>query len=214
MNTPENHRIGTVGPPLPGVQVRIGDGDEVQINGPGVMDGYHNLPDKTAESFTSDGWFRTGDKGSLDEDGLLRITGRLKELFKTSGGKYVSPGAVESRFKGICPYASQMIVFGEGHNYCVALVTLDPDAIAGWAQEKGINGDYATIVSSQQCRDMVQGYVDELNAGLNRWETVKKFAILDHDLSIDSGELTPSLKVKRNVVADTNADVVERLYAS
>ena len=214
VNTPENHRIGTVGPPLPGVQVRIGEGDEVQINGPGVMDGYHNLPDKTAESFTSDGWFRTGDKGSLDEDGLLRITGRLKELFKTSGGKYVSPGAVESRFKGICPYASQMIVFGEGHNYCVALVTLDPDAIAGWAQEKGINGDYATIVSSPQCREMVQGYVDELNAGLNRWETVKKFAILDHDLSIDSGELTPSLKVKRNVVADTNADVVERLYAS
>ena len=193
--------------------MRLGEGDEIQITGPGVMDGYHNLPDETAETLTEDGWLRTGDKGSLDSEGFLTITGRIKELFKTSGGKYIAPPAIEAKFKAICPYASQFMVFGNERNYCVALVTLDPDAIAGWATENGISGDYAAIVADPKTREMVSGYVDQLNGQLNRWETIKKFELLDHDLSVESGELTPSMKVKRNVVEDNYADVIDKLYA-
>ncbi len=121
------------------------------------MDGYHNLPEETATTLTEDGWLRTGDKGALDDDGYLRITGRIKELFKTSGGKYIAPPLIESKFKAICPYASQFMVFGSERNFCVALVTLDPDAIGGWAEENGIEGDYAAIVASDECLAMVAG---------------------------------------------------------
>jgi long-chain acyl-CoA synthetase len=213
VNHPDDYRFGTVGPVFPGSEVKLGDGDEVLIKGPGVMEGYHNLPEETAKTLTDDGWLRTGDKGSLDEDGYLRITGRIKELFKTSGGKYIAPPAIESKFKAVCPYASQFMVFGDERNYCVALVTLDPDAIAGWAEENGVSGDYAAVVSSPQCREMVQGYVDELNAHLNRWETIKKFEILDHDLTVESGEMTPSMKVKRNVVEGNYSELIDGLYA-
>ena len=120
------------------------------IKGPGVMDGYHNLPEETAKTLTSDGWLHTGDKGALDADGHLVITGRIKELFKTSGGKYIAPPAIESKFKAVCPYASQFMVFGEERNYCVALVTLDPDAMAGWAEANGMSGaSYTEIVQSE-----------------------------------------------------------------
>ena len=138
VNHPDNYKFGTVGPVVPGSRVRLGEGDEIQIAGPGVMDGYHNMPDETAETLTEDGWLRTGDKGSLDSEGFLTITGRIKELFKTSGGKYIAPPAIEAKFKAVCPYASQFMVFGNERNYCVALVTLDPDAIAGWAKENGL----------------------------------------------------------------------------
>ena len=183
--------------------MRLGEGDEIQISGPHVMDGYHNMPDETAKTLTEDGWLRTGDKGSLDSEGFLTITGRIKELFKTSGGKYIAPPAIEAKFKAVCPYASQFMVFGNERNYCVALVTLDPDAIADWAKENGLGGkSYEEIVADAKTREMVQGYVDQLNAQLNRWETIKKFELLDHDLTVESGELTPSMKVKRNVVED------------
>ena len=167
------------------------------------MDGYHNLPEETAKAFTEDGWLRTGDKGSLDADGFLTITGRIKDLFKTSGGKYIAPPAIEAKFKAICPYASQFLVFGNERNYCVALITLDPDAIAGWAEENGVAGDvHRDRPLRQAARRWSAGYVDELNSRLNRWETIKKWEILDHDLTVESGELTPSMKVKRNVVED------------
>jgi long-chain acyl-CoA synthetase len=213
VNHPDDYRFGTVGPPFPGTQVRVGEGDEVQIKGPGVMDGYHNLPDETAKALTDDGWLRTGDKGSIDSDGYLTITGRIKELFKTSGGKYIAPPAIESKFMAICPYASQFVVFGDERNFCVALITLDPEAIAGWANENGVSGDYSEIVRSEQCHAMVQGYVDELNAHLNPWETVKKWELLDHDLSVESGELTPSMKVKRDVVQDNYRETIDAFYA-
>ncbi len=213
VNSPEHYKIGTVGPALPGAEIRIGEGDEVQLRGPHVMEGYHNLPEETAKAFTEDGWLRTGDKGSIDADGFLTITGRIKELFKTSGGKYVAPPAIESKFKAICPYTSQFMVFGDERNYCVALITLDPDAMNIWAAENDMAGaSYAEIVRSEKVRAMVAGYVDELNSRLNRWETVKKWDILESDLSIESGELTPSLKVKRTVVAANNADRIAALY--
>ncbi|MFC5178498.1 AMP-dependent synthetase/ligase [Nocardioides taihuensis] len=215
VNHPEDYRFGTVGPVFPGSEVKLGDGDEILIKGPGVMDGYHNLPEETAKTLTEDGWLRTGDKGSLDSDGYLQITGRIKELFKTSGGKYIAPPMIESKFKAICPYASQFMVFGNERNYCVALITLDPDAMAGWAAENGMEGaSYSDIVTSSAVKEMVSGYVDELNSRLNRWETIKKWELLDHDLTVESGELTPSMKVKRNVVETNYADKIEAFYAS
>ena len=213
VNLPSDYRFGTVGPVFPASEVKLGEGDEVMIKGPGVMDGYHNLPEETAKTLTEDGWLKTGDKGALDADGYLRITGRIKELFKTSGGKYIAPPAIEAKFKAICPYASQFMVFGNERNFVVALVTLDPDALPGWAAENGVSGDYTAIVKSDECKAMVQGYVDELNKNLNRWETIKKWELLDHDLTVESGELTPSMKVKRNVVEDNYKDVISGFYA-
>jgi long-chain acyl-CoA synthetase len=214
VNHPDHYKLGTVGEVFPGSQVRLGEGDEIQIKGPNVMDGYHNLPDATGDAFTDDGWFRTGDKGSLDADGFLTITGRIKELFKTSGGKYIAPPAIEAKFKAVCPYASQFIVFGAERNYCTALVTLDPDSLASWAEENGqVGKSYADLVASDDVQKMVGEYVDQLNAQLNRWETIKKFKLLDHDLTVESGELTPSMKVKRNVVEQSNKDLIDSMYS-
>ncbi|HEU5038716.1 MAG TPA: long-chain fatty acid--CoA ligase [Nocardioides sp.] len=214
VNHPENYKIGTVGPALPGSEVKIGENDEVLLRGPHVMAGYHNLPEETEKTLTDDGWLRTGDKGSLDADGFLTITGRIKDLFKTSGGKYVAPSAIESKFKALCPYASQFLVFGNERNFVVALITLDPDAMAGWAEENGMAGaSYTDIVNSEQVQAMVGDYVDQLNSHLNRWETIKKWKLLDHDLTIESGELTPSMKVKRNVVEANNKALIDSFYS-
>lgn len=214
VNHPKNYKIGTVGPALPGSEVKIGENDEVLLRGPHIMAGYHNLPEETAKTLTPDGWLHTGDKGSLDADGYLTITGRIKDLFKTSGGKYVAPPAIESKFKAICPYASQFLVFGNERNFVSALITLDPDAMAGWAEENGMSGkSYTEIVQSDAVQKMVGEYVDELNGKLNRWETIKKWKVLDHDLTIESGELTPSMKVKRNVVEDNNKALIDSFYA-
>jgi long-chain acyl-CoA synthetase len=214
VNHPDEYKMGTVGPALPGAEVKIGEGDEVLLRGPHIMAGYHNLPEETAATLTADGWLRTGDKGSIDADGFLTITGRIKDLFKTSGGKYIAPSAIESKFKALCPYASQFVVFGNDRNFVVALITLDPDAMASWAEENGMSGkSYEEIVASDQVKEMIGGYVDELNSKLNRWETIKKWEILDHDLAIETGELTPSMKVKRNVVEENNKDRIAAFYS-
>jgi long-chain acyl-CoA synthetase len=214
VNHPDDYKMGTVGPALPGAEVKIGEDDEVMLRGPHVMAGYHNLPEETAKTLTADGWLHTGDKGSLDADGFLTITGRIKELFKTSGGKYVAPPAIESKFKAVCPYASQFLVFGSERNFVSALITLDPDAMAGWAEENGMAGkSYTEIVRSEQVESMIGDYVDQMNANLNRWETVKKWEILDHDLTIESGELTPSMKVKRNVVEERHQELIDSFYS-
>jgi long-chain acyl-CoA synthetase len=214
VNRTKAYRYGTVGWPLPGIEVRIAEDGEILMRGPGNMQGYHNNPDATAETIDGEGWLHTGDIGELDDRGFLRITDRKKDLFKTSGGKYVAPSIIESTFKGLCPYASQLVVHGADRNFVSALITLDPDAMAGWAAQHGMEGrPYAEVVSSEACRAMVQGYVDELNAGLNRWETIKKFTILESDLSVERGELTPSLKLKRKVVADKYKDLLDAHYA-
>jgi long-chain acyl-CoA synthetase len=212
VNHPDEYKLGTVGQVFPGSEVKIAADGEVLIKGPGVMDGYHNLPEQSAETL-KDGWLHTGDIGEIDADGFLRITDRKKDLFKTSGGKYIAPSAVESQFKAVCPYASQFLVHGNDRNYCVALITLDPDAMAEWATHNDMEGaSYAEIVASQQVNDMVEGYVQELNSRLNRWETIKKWILLDHDLSVESGELTPSMKVKRKVVEDNYRSDIDALY--
>jgi long-chain acyl-CoA synthetase len=213
VNRPQSYRLGTVGQVVPGTEVTLGDDGEVLIRGPGVMEGYHNRPEDTTETLTDDGWLRTGDKGDIDEAGRLVITGRLKELFKTSGGKYIAPPAIEAAFKAICPYASQFMVFGNERKYVVALITLDPDALDEWAADHDLGGmSYAELVASEPVRAMVGDYVDQLNRTLNRWETIKRWELLDHDLSVESGELTPSMKVKRTAVEERYGDTIDALY--
>src|SRR3954447_12121342 len=214
VNHPDDYRFGSVGLVLPGTEVAIAEDGEILFNGPGVMEGYHNKPDETAEVLSDDGWPHTGDIGDIDHQGFLRITDRKKDLFKPSGGKYVAPSVIESQFKAICPYASQFVVFGNERKFCVALISLDPDAIGGWAQEHGMAGrSYADVVASPEVHEMVGRYVDTLNQRLNRWETIKKWILLDHDLTVESGELTPSLKVRRRVVEDRYRDEIDRLHA-
>lgn len=210
---PEGLAFGVVGPPLPGTEIAIADDGEILLRGPCVMRGYHNLPEATAEVLSEDGWFATGDVGELDEAGRLRITDRKKDLVKTSGGKYIAPQAIEVMFKAVCPLASQMLVHADGRNYATALIALDPEALAQWCRAKGMpEADYASLAGSPEVHDYVQSCIDDLNARLNRWETVKDFRILDHDLSVDEGELTPSLKVKRKVLVAKYQALLDSMY--
>lgn len=210
---PGCYRYGSVGWPMPDTEVAIAEDGEILVKGPGVMRGYHNSPEATAEVLDADGWFHTGDIGRIDEHGFVYVTDRKKDFFKTSGGKYIAPAEIEAKFKGMCVYVSQFLVHGAGHNFATALVTLDPDAIAGWAAANGMAGrPYAEIVTSDAARELVQGYVDKLNDSLNRWETIKKFTILDHDLSIEMGDLTPSMKLRRRAVVDKYQDQLDALY--
>ncbi len=213
VNHPDDYKYGAVGIPFPGSEVKIAEDGEVLIKGPGVMEGYHNMPEATAETLI-DGWLQTGDIGEFDGQ-HLKITDRKKDLFKTSGGKYIAPSAIESHFKAICPYASQFLVHGNDRNYCVALVTLDPDQMQEWAEHHGKSGlSYPQIVELPEVQEMVGGYIDQMNAKLNRWETIKKWKLLDRDLSIEENELTPSMKVKRKVVEDNFKSDIEQMYAS
>jgi long-chain acyl-CoA synthetase len=214
VNRPVKIKIGTVGQALGDLECRIDDDGEVLMRGAPVMRGYHNLPNETAEAFTADGFFRTGDIGTLDSEGFLSITDRKKDLVKTSGGKYVAPSHIEGLFKAVCPYTSQAMVIGQARNYCTMLIALDPDAIAGWAASGPLAGrPYSEIVASPEVNALVAGYVEELNGKLNRWETIKKFTILSRDLTIEDGEMTPSLKVKRRVVENNFAAEIDRMYA-
>ena len=214
VNRPWHHKFGTVGPPLPGTEVRVADDGEVLLRGPGVMAGYHAMPEETTETLGGDGWLRTGDIGEVDADGFLRITDRKKDLFKTSGGKYVAPSHIEGLFKALCPLASQMLVHGGDRNFCSALITLDPDAVGDWAAQHDKAGrSYEQVVTSSEMAVVVAGYVETLNSRLNRWEAIRRHIVLEHDLTIESGELTPSMKVKRRVVEDTYRDRLDALYA-
>ncbi|MFF3836447.1 AMP-dependent synthetase/ligase [Streptomyces sp. NPDC001930] len=214
VNPGEAYRTGTVGKPLPGTEVRIADDGEILLRGPGVMEGYHGLPEKTNEVLESDGWFHTGDIGELSADGYLRITDRKKDLIKTSGGKYIAPAEVEGQFKAVCPFVSNILVHGADRNFCTALIALDEPTLLGWAAEHDLAGkSYAEVVAAPQTVAMVQGYVDRLNEGLQRWQTIKKFRLLPRDLDIEHGELTPSLKLKRPVVEREYKALIEDMYA-
>ncbi|MFF5477724.1 AMP-dependent synthetase/ligase [Streptomyces sp. NPDC012935] len=207
------YRVGTVGKPLPGTEVRIGDDGEVLLRGPHIMRGYHNRPEQTAEVLGPDGWLHTGDLGELTADGYLRITGRIKELIKTSGGKFVSPVEIESRFKGACPYAGHILVVGDNRNFCSALITLDAPAVMAWAEVNGLSGrSFGEVCAAPQTRQLIAGYVEQVNAGLQRWQTIKKFAVLPRDFSQEHGEVTPSMKVRRAAVEASFAHVIDRMY--
>ena len=210
---PGSRRGGYVGEPQPGTEVMIADDGEILVRSPAVMRGYRNRPDATEEVLLPDGWFATGDIGEFDEYGRLKITDRKKDLFKTSGGKYVAPSAIESQFKALCGVASNMVVHADGRKFVSAIITLDPESAAAWANAHGKPTDLASLSKDPDMQAYVQASVDKLNEKLNHWENVQKFVILDRDLSIESGELTPSLKVKRKVVEAHNQDLLDSLYA-
>lgn len=215
VNLPDNFAFGTVGPALPGVEIKIEPSDgEILLRGRGIMRGYHNLPDVTAETLTEDGWLRTGDIGELDPAGRLRITDRKKNLIKTSGGKYVAPSHLESSLKATCPYLSQVLVHGNNRNFCSALVTLDAEAMVGWARDNGLEGrSYEQLTREDKVKAMIQQAIDQMNAGLPSYETIKKFAVLPKDFTVEDGELTASLKVKRKVVEKQYKDILDGFYA-
>ncbi|MFF6985916.1 MULTISPECIES: AMP-binding protein [unclassified Streptomyces] len=214
VNPGEAYRTGTVGKPLPGTEVRIADDGEILLRGPGIMEGYHGLPEKTAEVLESDGWFHTGDIGELSPDGYLRITDRKKDLIKTSGGKYIAPAEVEGQFKAVCPYVSNILVHGADRNFCTALISLDEPSILEWAKENDLEGKtYAEVVAAPTTVAMVDAYVKELNEGLQRWQTIKKFRLLPRDLDVEHGEITPSLKLKRPVVEREYKHLIDEMYA-
>ncbi|MGW7519086.1 AMP-dependent synthetase/ligase [Streptomyces sp. NPDC054796] len=215
VNPGEAYRTGTVGKPLPGTEVRIAEDGEILLRGPGIMQGYHGLPEKTAEVLEDDGWFHTGDIGELSDDGYLRITDRKKDLIKTSGGKYIAPAEVEGQFKALCPYVSNILVHGADRNFCTALIALDEPSLMAWAaDQEGLKGKpYEEVVLSEQVRELMDEYVEQLNATLQRWQTVKKFRVLPRDLDIEHGELTPSLKLKRPVVEREYSALIEEMYA-
>jgi len=205
-------KIGTVGQPLGDLECRIDSDGEVLLRGKPVMRGYHQMPTETAESFTEDGFFRTGDIGELDADGFLRITDRKKDLVKTSGGKYIAPSAIEGMFKAVCPYTSQAVVVGQARNFVTMLISLDEDSIMGWASGPLAGQSYAEVCAAGETHELIASYIKELNGKLNRWETVKKFSILPRDLSIEQGEVTPSMKIKRRSVEANFSDQIEKMY--
>ncbi|CAM5436967.1 AMP-dependent synthetase [Streptomyces avidinii] len=213
VNPGEAYRTGTVGKPLPGTEVRIADDGEVLLRGPGIMQGYHGQPEKTAEVLEADGWLHTGDIGELSPDGYLRITDRKKDLIKTSGGKYVAPAEIEGQFKGICPYVSSIVVHGADRNFCTALIALDEPSILVWAADNGLEGKtYAQVLAAAETNRLIETYVQTLNEGLQRWQTVKKFRLLPRDLDVEHGDLTPSLKLKRPVVEREFKHLIDEMY--
>jgi long-chain acyl-CoA synthetase len=209
--SPENHRFGSVGKPFGGVDVRIADDGELLIKGANIFQGYHNRAEETFGAI-EDGWLHTGDLGRIDEDGFVYIVGRKKDIIITAGGKNLTPANIENDLKQ-CRWISQAVMHGDQRPYPVALVTLDEEEIAGYASEHGLPSDIPALAREPGVQALVQEALDHANAKYAQVEQVKKFAILDHDLSQETGELTPTLKVKRNVVNEKYAGVLDGLYA-
>ncbi len=209
--TVDDHRLGTVGKPLPGCAVRIAEDGEVLIKGPNVFGGYYKNDDASFGTIV-DGWLHTGDLGSVDEDGFLHITGRKKDIIITAGGKNLTPANIENDLKQ-SRWISQAVMHGDRRPYPVVLITLDPEEIVHFATEHGLDEDPASLAHAPKVHELIQGVLDEANKRYAPVEQVKKFVILDHDLSQETGELTPTLKVKRNVVNEKYADLFEALYS-
>src|ERR1700722_8480546 len=205
-------KFGTVGRAMPGVEIKIADADqEILIRGPNVFSEYWRNPEATEQTL-ADGWLQTGDVGGLDDGGFLTITGRKKDIIITAGGKNLTPANIENDLKQ-SRFISHAVMYGDRRPYPVALITLDPEEIVPWAQENGLSEDLAELASEDAVRDLVQHELDRANSNYAQVEQIKRFAILDHDLSLEQGELTPTLKVKRNVINDRYAELFESLYS-
>jgi long-chain acyl-CoA synthetase len=213
-NLPDRNRWGTVGIPIPGMEVSFAGDGEILLRGRGVMRGYHGLPDETARALDPSGWLHTGDIGAFDAAGHLTITDRKKDLIKTSGGKFVAPQHVEGRLKLETPVIAQVLLHGEGRRFCAALISLSEEELLAWARAEGIrDASYADLVRDPRVVELIRRHVEHVNAHLARYEAIRRWAILPAELKIETGELTPSLKVRRRVVEQRYRDVLEGLYA-
>ncbi|MFH1681200.1 MAG: long-chain fatty acid--CoA ligase [Candidatus Eisenbacteria bacterium] len=211
VNTPDALRPGTVGRPVPGVDVRIAEDGEILCRGPNVMKGYYGLPEATEEAL-KDGWFHTGDIGEIDGDGFLKITDRKKDLIKTSGGKYVAPQPIENRLK-LDPYIVSAVVVGNRRKFVSVLLVPDFEKVGAYARKRGADFvEHRELLKLDVVRELLEDRLADANKGLASFEQVKKFALLDRDFSIDAGEITPTMKVKRRVVEDRYRKVIDGLY--
>jgi len=211
-NRPDVYRFGSVGQPLPGFEVRTADDGEIEVRSETVFQGYYKDPEATAAVLGADGWLKTGDIGHLDEDGFLHITDRKKDILVTAGGKNVAPQNIENDLK-TSRYVSQALVVGDAKPYVAALVTLDPVEIAGWAKEQGIDADPAALATDERVRALLQEVVDDANRERSRFEQVKRFVTLPRDFTMEAGEITPTLKVRRRAVQEHFATDIAALYA-
>ena len=208
----DDYRVGTVGKPIPNVEVRIAEDGEIEVRGPNVMRGYYNKPEETREAFTEDGWFKTGDIGTLDADGYLRITDRKKELFKTSGGKYIAPQPIEQAIKN-SRFVNQVVLIGAERKFPAALIVPVWEQLESYCKLKGIEFEsHSELCRHPRIIDLLQRQVDGLTPGLARYEKIKKVALIENEFTIEGGELTPTLKVKRRVIDEKYRDVIEKLY--
>jgi long-chain acyl-CoA synthetase len=216
-NTPRANRLGSVGKPIPGVSVRIAEDGEILASGPNVMRGYYNRPAETREALETDAegriWLRTGDVGHLDADGYLFITDRKKDLIKTSGGKYVAPQPIENAIKR-SQYVNQVVVIGDGRKFPAALIVPQMEALRSYARRQGIVVEESELIKRQEIIDLIEKEVESLTADLSQYEKIKAVLLLPRELTIEGGELTPTLKVKRRVVVEMNKGQIDRLYAS
>jgi long-chain acyl-CoA synthetase len=208
----EDCRIGTVGRAIPNVEIRIAADGEIETRGPNVMRGYYNRPEETSAVFTADGWFKTGDIGTIDEDGFLRITDRKKELFKTSGGKYISPQPIEQAIKG-SRFVSQVVLIGNGRRFPAALIVPAWEQIESYTRLKGIEvSSHAELCRHPRIIDLLERQIAALTPDLARYEKIKAIALLEDEFTIEGGELTPTLKVKRRVIDEKYRDVIDKIY--
>ncbi len=213
VNRPDDYRFGTVGLPIPGVEVKIADDGEILLRGGNIMKGYLGRPEATAEALEPDGWLHTGDIGAVEEDGKLRITDRKKDLIVTAGGKNVAPQNIEGSLKAACPYLSQVMVYGDKRKYLVALLTLAEENLLPWAAEHDLGGKSLAELSVEPAVEaLIDGYVQALNGTLASYESIKKYKILPHDFGQESGELTPTLKVKRKYCTQKYWEILSSLY--
>ncbi|MEA2479145.1 MAG: long-chain acyl-CoA synthetase [Thermoleophilaceae bacterium] len=213
-NRPDHVKIGTVGPPAPDTEIKLDEDGEVLVKAGYVMKGYRNLPDKTEETFTEDGYLRTGDIGEFDDDGFLKIVDRKKELIINAAGKNMSPAYIEAKLKTSSPLIGQAVCIGDARSYNVALITLDPDAIPGFAKENGIDDSSAeSLAENDKVRDEVAAGVERANGNLARVEQIKKFTILPTDWEPGGDELTPTMKLKRKPIAEKYSEEIEALYS-
>ena len=208
----ENNRVGTVGQAIPHVDIRIAEDGEIEVRGPNIMRGYYNKPEETRVVFTPDGWFKTGDIGTLDKDGYLRITDRKKELFKTSGGKYISPQPIEQAIKG-SRFVNQVVLVGAERKFPAALIVPVWEQLESYCKLKGIEvKNRSELCNHPRIIDLLQRQIDRLTPHLAKYERIKKVALLENEFTIEGGELTPTLKVKRRVIDQKYRDVIEKLY--
>ena len=210
-NTLHHVRSGSVGPPLPGVRIRLASDGEVEVESPGNFRGYHRDPEATAAAFTEDGWFRTGDLGSIDPDGFLRIVGRKKAIIVTAGGKNIAPVPIEQELQG--GLIGQAVVVGSERPYLVALLSIDPEALELRARTRGWSGHAEEWLCKAEVEQELAARVATVNASLPRFQQVKRWARLPRPLSVEDGTLTATLKTRRTAVAEAHADIIDSLYA-